>query len=49
MNEIRNGRAAGQVVLQSLGLGKRFVEGPLKVQVFDQLDLTVRAGENGAP
>ncbi len=36
---------AGQVVLQGLGLGKRFVEGPLDVQVFQGLDLTVKAGE----
>ncbi len=36
---------AGQVVLQGLGLGKRFVEGPLDVQVFHGLDLTVKAGE----
>ncbi|OWQ44018.1 lipoprotein-releasing system ATP-binding protein LolD [Roseateles noduli] len=47
MND-RNGdrRAApGQVVLQGLGLGKRFVEGPLDVQVFHDLDLIVKAGE----
>jgi lipoprotein-releasing system ATP-binding protein len=36
---------AGQVVLQGQGLGKRFVEGPLDVQVFHNLDVTVKAGE----
>jgi len=32
-------------VLQGLGLGKRFVEGPLDVQVFQGVDLTVLPGE----
>ena len=36
---------AGQVVLQGRGLGKRFVEGPLDVQVFHNLDVSVKAGE----
>ncbi|MFX1679112.1 ATP-binding cassette domain-containing protein [Mitsuaria sp. CC2] len=36
---------AGQVVLQGSGLGKRFVEGPLDVQVFHDLDVSVKAGE----
>jgi lipoprotein-releasing system ATP-binding protein len=36
---------AGQVVLQGRGLGKRFIEGPLDVQVFHNLDVTVKAGE----
>ncbi|MDH0865260.1 ATP-binding cassette domain-containing protein [Mitsuaria sp. GD03876] len=47
MNEVKakGAGAPGQVVLQSLGLGKRFVEGPLDVQVFKDLDLTVKAGE----
>ncbi|ANH71120.1 lipoprotein ABC transporter ATP-binding protein (plasmid) [Mitsuaria sp. 7] len=36
---------AGQVVLQGQGLGKRFVEGPLDVQVFHNLDVVVKAGE----
>ncbi|RZI61906.1 MAG: ATP-binding cassette domain-containing protein [Rubrivivax sp.] len=36
---------AGQVVLQGSGLGKRFVEGPLDVQVFHNLDVSVKAGE----
>ena len=48
MNDMKQGGArvpAGQVVLQGLGLGKRFVEGPLDVQVFNGLDLTVKAGE----
>lgn len=35
-------------VLQGLGLGKRFVEGPLDVQVFQNVDLTVQAGETMA-
>ena len=36
---------SGQLVLQGLGLGKRFVEGPLDVQVFQGLDVTVKAGD----
>ncbi|ALV06159.1 ABC transporter ATP-binding protein [Roseateles depolymerans] len=35
-------------VLQGLGLGKRFVEGPLDVQVFQNVDLTVLPGETMA-
>jgi lipoprotein-releasing system ATP-binding protein len=33
------------VVLQALGLSKRFVEGPLDVQVLSGVDLQVRAGQ----
>jgi lipoprotein-releasing system ATP-binding protein len=33
------------VILQALGLSKRFVEGPLDVQVLSGVDLQVRAGQ----
>jgi lipoprotein-releasing system ATP-binding protein len=36
------------VVLQALGLGQGFVEGPLDVQVLKGLDLTVRRGQTVA-
>ncbi len=35
----------GQVVLQGQSLSKRFKEGPLNVQVFQGVDVTVKAGE----
>ena len=41
-----DGRAEdAPVVLQALGLSKRFVEGPLDVQVLTGVDLQVRAGQ----
>ena len=41
-----DGRAEdAPVVLQALGLSKRFVEGPLDVQVLSGVDLQVRAGQ----
>lgn len=42
------GAGGGEVVLQGIGLGQRFVEGPLDVQVFNGLDLTVSAGQTMA-
>ncbi len=48
MNDVKDKhheRVHTGVVLQGLGLGKRFVEGPLDVQVFHQLELSVKAGE----
>jgi lipoprotein-releasing system ATP-binding protein len=36
---------AGSVVLQATGLGRRFAEGGLDVQVLANVDLAVHAGE----
>lgn len=38
-------RGSEHVVLQGLGLGRRFTEGDLDVQVLSGVDLTVRRGE----
>ena len=36
---------SGRIVLQAMGLGRRFTEGGLDVQVLHDVDLQVRAGE----
>ncbi|HSI50837.1 MAG TPA: lipoprotein-releasing ABC transporter ATP-binding protein LolD [Ideonella sp.] len=45
MNEPKMAVRPGDVALQCAGLKKRFVEGPLDVQVLRGVDLQVRAGE----
>ena len=45
MNEPSSSRVSPAPVLQAEGLGKRFVEGPLDVQVLQGVDLVVGRGE----
>ena len=45
MNDMSSTLATGAPVLVASGLGRRFHEGPLDVQVLTNVDLTVHAGE----
>ena len=45
MNDMSSTPATGAPVLVATGLGRRFHEGPLDVQVLTNVDLTVHAGE----
>ena len=40
--------SAGAHLVEATGLSKRYVDGPTQVQVLEELDLTIDAGERVA-